>query len=191
MMMDLQAARYTISGEIPQQEGNNHPTNTPTGVFPTSDGVINIQASAEHLFKRMCDTLGAPEIYENSDYSSNEKRTALRDQINAEISKYTKKRSTAHWVEAFAEAGVPCGPILDMGEVFKDPQVHARDMVQTIHHPTIGNIQLVGPAVKYSETPAEIRLPPPLLGQHTDEVLNSIVGLEQGVIDSLRTSGVL
>ena len=109
MMMDLQAARYTISGEIPQQEGNNHPTNTPTGVFPTSDGVINIQASAEHLFKRMCDALGAPEIYENSDYSSNEKRTALRDQINAEISKYTKKRSTAHWVEAFAEAGVPVG----------------------------------------------------------------------------------
>ena len=97
MMMDLQAARYTILGEVPQQEGNNHPTNTPTGVFPTSNGVINIQASAEHLFKRMCDTLGAPEIYENSDYSSNEKRTALRDQINAEISKYTKKRSTAHF----------------------------------------------------------------------------------------------
>lgn len=190
MMMDLQAARYTISGEIPQQEGNNHPTNTPTGVFPTSDGVINIQASAEHLFKRMCDSLGAPEIYENSDYSSNEKRTALRDQINAEISKYTKKRSTAHWVEAFAEAGVPCGPILDMGEVFKDPQVKTLNMSPSVNHPRLGTLNVVGQAVKLERTPQRMHSATPDLGQHTLEILNEI-GIEREEFDNLKKNGVV
>ena len=190
MMMDLQAARYTISGEIPQQEGNNHPTNTPTGVFPTSDGVINIQASAEHLFKRMCDTLGAPEIYENSDYSSNEKRTALRDRINAEISKYTKKRSTAHWVEAFASAGVPCGPILDMAEVFNDPQVKTLNMSPSVNHPRLGTLNVVGQAVKLERTPQRMHSATPDLGQHTLAILNEI-GIEKDEFDNLRENGVV
>jgi len=190
MMMDLQAARYTISGEIPQQEGNNHPTNTPTGVFPTSDGVINIQASAEHLFKRMCDTLGAPEIYENSDYSSNEKRTALRDRINAEISKYTKKRSTAHWVEAFAAAGVPCGPILDMAEVFNDPQVKTLNMSPSVNHPRLGTLNVVGQAVKLERTPQRMHSATPDLGQHTLAILNEI-GIEKDEFDNLRENGVV
>ena len=190
MMMDLQAARYTISGEIPQQEGNNHPTNTPTGVFPTSDGVINIQASAEHLFKRMCDTLGAPEICENSDYSSNEKRTALRDRINAEISKYTKKRSTAHWVEAFAAAGVPCGPILDMAEVFNDPQVKTLNMSPSVNHPRLGTLNVVGQAVKLERTPQKMHSATPDLGQHTLAILNEI-GVEKEEFDNLRENGVV
>ena len=119
MMMDLQAARYTMDDEIPEQEGNNHPTNTPTGVFQTNDGLINIQASADHLFKRMCDTIGAPEIYENKNYKTNKSRTLNRQNINDAIDVYTIKRSTDFWVEAFAKAGVPCGPIHNMQQVFR------------------------------------------------------------------------
>ena len=111
MMMDLQAARYIMDDEVPAQEGNNHPTNTPTGVFKTKDGLINIQASADHLFKRMCDTLGAPEIYKNENYKTNSSRTLNRQGINNEIDAYTIKQPTDFWVRAFAEAGVPCGPI--------------------------------------------------------------------------------
>ena len=190
MMMDLQAARYTISGEIPQQEGNNHPTNTPTGVFPTADGVINIQASAEHLFKRMCDTLGANEIYENGDYSSNEKRTNLRDQINAEIAEYTKKRTTSYWVKAFAESGVPCGPILNMGEVFNDPQVRTLNMNPAVNHPRLGTLNVVGQAVKLDRTPQKMRSATPDLGEHTMEILNEL-GIEKREFNELRKKGVV
>ena len=190
MMMDLQAARYVMAGEVPKQEGNNHPTNTPTGVFPTSDGVINIQASADHLLKRMCETLGSPEIYENSDYKTNESRTARRDQINAEISAYTVKNTTQYWVEAFAEAGVPCGPIHDMGQVFADPQVQTLNMDPEVQHHRLGALKMVGQAAKLMRTPQKMRSATPDLGQHTVDVLGEL-GLSEDKIASLRERNVI
>ena len=176
MMMDLQAARYTMDEEIPEQEGNNHPTNTPTGVFKTNDGLINIQASADHLFKRMCDTIGAPEIYENENYKTNKSRTLNRQSINDAIGVYTIKRSTEFWVEAFAKAGVPCGPIHNMQQVFDDPQVKTLNMSPEIQHPRLGSLKVVGQAAKLARTPQTMHSPTPELGQHTKEVL-----LELGV----------
>ena len=190
MMMDLQAARYVMAGEVPKQEGNNHPTNTPTGVFPTSDGVINIQASADHLLKRMCETLGSPEIYENPDYKTNESRTARRDQINAEISAYTVKNTTQYWVEAFAEAGVPCGPIHDMGQVFADPQVQTLNMDPEVQHHRLGALKMVGQAAKLMRTPQKMRSATPDLGQHTVDVLGEL-GLSEDKIASLRERNVI
>ena len=190
MMMDLQAARYLINGEVPGQEGNNHPTNTPTGVFPTSDGLINIQSSPDHLFRRMCDTLGAPEIYANPDYDTNENRTARRGAINAEIAAYTVKHSTAHWVEAFAEAGVPCGPIHDMGQVFSDPQVQTLNMDPAVSHARLGQLRMVGQAVKLMRTPQAMHAATPDLGEHTADVLAEIdIGGED--LDRLREQGVI
>ena len=171
MMMDLQAARYTMDDEIPEQEGNNHPTNTPTGVFKTNDGLINIQASADHLFKRMCDTIGAPEIYENENYKTNKSRTLNRQSINDAIGVYTIKRSTEFWVEAFAKAGVPCGPIHNMQQVFDDPQVKTLNMSPEIQHPRLGSLKVVGQAAKLARTPQTMHSPTPELGQHTKEVL--------------------
>ncbi len=171
MMMDLQAARYTMDEEIPEQEGNNHPTNTPTGVFKTNDGLINIQASADHLFKRMCDTIGAPEIYENENYKTNKSRTLNRQSINDAIGVYTIKRSTEFWVEAFAKAGVPCGPIHNMQQVFDDPQVKTLNMSPEIQHPRLGSLKVVGQAAKLARTPQTMHSPTPELGQHTKEVL--------------------
>ena len=190
MMMDLQAARYLISDEVPRQEGNNHPTNTPTGVFPTSDGRINIQSSPDHLFKRMCDTMGAPEIYANPDYRTNEMRTARREAINAEIAAYTVKRSTAEWVEAFAEAGVPCGPIHDMAQVFADPQVQTLNMDPAVHHARLGSLRMVGQAVNLARTPQVMHAATPELGEHTAEVLGEI-DISGQELDRLRDEGVI
>ena len=190
MMMDLQAARYTIAGEVPKQEGNNHPTNTPTGVFQTLDGLINIQASANHLLKRMCDTLGAPEIYENPDYKTNESRTALREQINEEIVKHTRKQTTDYWVEAFAKAGVPCGPIYDMAQVFNDPQVKTLKMNPEVIHPRLGALNVIGQAVKLQRTPQQMHNSTPDLGQHTEEILGEI-GLKGDKVNGLREKGVI
>ncbi len=190
MMMDLQAARYLIAGEVPVQEGNNHPTNTPTGTFPTSDGLINIQSSPDHLFKRMCDTMGAPEIYENPGYATNESRTARREAINAEIAAYTRLKSTAHWVEAFADAGVPCGPIHDMGEVFADPQVETLNMDPAVEHARLGRLRMVGQAVKLARTPQKMHAATPDLGQHTEEVLAGI-GVSAAEAGELRAAGVI
>ena len=190
MMMDLQAARYTMDDEIPEQEGNNHPTNTPTGVFQTNDGLINIQASADHLFKRMCDTIGAPEIYENENYKTNKSRTLNRQNINDAIDVYTIKRSTDFWVEAFAKAGVPCGPIHNMQQVFSDPQVKTLNMSPEIQHPRLGPLKVVGQAAKLARTPQTMHSPTPELGQHTEEILLEL-GINSEEFEMLKKCSVI
>ena len=190
MMMDLQAARYTMDDEIPEQEGNNHPTNTPTGVFQTNDGLINIQASADHLFKRMCDTIGAPEIYENKNYKTNKSRTLNRQNINDAIDVYTIKRSTDFWVEAFAKAGVPCGPIHNMQQVFSDPQVKTLNMSPEIQHPRLGPLKVVGQAAKLARTPQTMHSPTPELGQHTEEILLEL-GINSEEFEMLKKCSVI
>ena len=190
MMMDLQAARYTMDDEIPEQEGNNHPTNTPTGVFQTNDGLINIQASADHLFKRMCDTIGAPEIYENKNYKTNKSRTLNRQNINDAINVYTIKRSTDFWVEAFAKAGVPCGPIHNMQQVFDDPQVKTLNMSPEIQHPRLGPLKVVGQAAKLARTPQTMHSPTPELGQHTEEILLEL-GINSEEFEMLKKCSVI
>ena len=190
MMMDLQAARYTMDDEVPEQEGNNHPTNTPTGVFQTNDGLINIQASADHLFKRMCDTIGAPEIYENKNYKTNKSRTLNRQNINDAIDVYTIKRSTDFWVEAFAKAGVPCGPIHNMQQVFSDPQVKTLNMSPEIQHPRLGPLKVVGQAAKLARTPQTMHSPTPELGQHTEEILLEL-GINSEEFEMLKKCSVI
>jgi formyl-CoA transferase len=189
-MMDFQAARYLKDGEVPVQQGNNHPTNSPTGVFETLDGSINIQASPQHLFRRMAETLGAPELTERAEYRDHADRVKNRDRLNAEIEALTRQKTSAEWIDAFAEAGVPAGPIYSVDECFADPQVRTLDMDPSVEHPELGTVRLVGQALKMSRTPQRMRSPTPELGQHVDEILGEL-GFDTEAIAGLRARGVV
>ncbi len=189
-MMDFQAARYLMKGEVPQQAGNDHPTSIPTGVFPTTDGHINIAAAGDVMYARLCKALGFPELIEDPHYKTGEARSANRAALNERITEVTRSDTSAAWVERLNAAEVPCGPIYAMDEVFADPQVKHLGMAQPVEHPTLGRTELVGQAIKLSRTPAKLETPTPAMGQHTDEVLGEL-GYDAGQIAGLRERKVV
>lgn len=191
-MMDFQAARYLKDKDVPEQQGNNHPTNVPTGVFKTSDGAINIQAGSDHLFKRLCEGIGAPEIYGKPEFADEASRLANRDQLNAEIEAQTIKKGKQEWIDIMEKAGVPCGPIYSMDETWADPQVQTLNMNPVTHHPTLGDVRVVGQAVKMARTAqgTEMRMPTPALGEHTDEILRGL-GYDDAAIAALHDKGAV
>ncbi|HEX9673356.1 MAG TPA: CaiB/BaiF CoA-transferase family protein [Burkholderiales bacterium] len=188
-MLDFQAARWLIAHEVPPQAGNDHPTAIPTGVFKTADGHINIAASGK-LFERLCKALGAPELPANSDYADYKSRSKNRAALNAAINSYTARRTSAEWIEALNEAGVPCGPIYTIDQVFADPQVQALGMARPLEHPTLGKQALVYQGVNLSRTPAQLRVHAPDAGQHTREVLREF-GYDEAAIDDFKRRGVI
>ena len=131
-MLDFQGARWLLDGEVPGQAGNNHPTSIPTGVFKTADGHINIAATGQKMWERFCQTLGTPELIHHPDYKSGAARSKNRDALNAEIGLHTPTRSSADWVERFNAAGVPCGPIYSVDQVYADAQVEHLGMAQPV-----------------------------------------------------------
>src|SRR5499433_3391994 len=131
-MLDFQAARWLVKGEVPQQAGNNHPTSIPTGVFKTSDGHINIASTGQKIWERFCHALGDPDMIERPEYANAASRSKNRDALNAEIDAYTVKRTSVDWVERLNEAGVPCGPIFSIDQMFADPQVEHIKMAQPV-----------------------------------------------------------
>lgn len=189
-MMDLQAARYLMKGEVPRQAGNNHPVHIPTGVFKTSDGAIIIQASAQNLYRRMCDAIGAPELFDHPDYADGKGRLANRDRLNAEIEARTATRTTQHWIEALAEAGVPAGPIYSMDQTFADPQVQGLDMSPEVTAADGTAVRVVGQAVKMSRTPCRMRAGTPEHGAHTGEILQQ-AGYSEDEIRAFREAGTV
>ena len=189
-MMDFQAARYLMKGEVPQQAGNDHPTSIPTGVFPTTDGHINIAAAGDVIYARLCKAMGFPELIDDPHYKTGEARSANRAALNERITEVTRTDSSAAWVERLNAAEVPCGPIYAMDQVFADPQVKHLGMAQPVEHPTLGRTELVGQAIKLSRTPAKLETATPSLGQHTDEVLGEL-GYDSGQIAALRERKVV
>jgi crotonobetainyl-CoA:carnitine CoA-transferase CaiB-like acyl-CoA transferase len=184
-MLDFQAARWLVDHEVPPQAGNNHPTSIPTGVFPTSDGHINIAAAGGHMWIRFCEALEAPQFLKNAAYATSDSRSKNRDALNREISEITRNRSSADWVERFNKAGVPSGPIYAINEVFDDPQVKALEMVERLETRLRGPIHLTGQPVKLSRTPSHLVVEPPAAGQHTDEILGEL-GYDAAGIKELR-----
>ena len=171
-MLDFQAARWLMDKEVAQQAGNDHPTSIPTGVFPTSDGHMNIAATGQRIWERLCRAIDADELARNPDYADAASRSANRKALNAEIGERTAKKTSAEWVEIFGEAGVPCGPIYTIDEVFDDPQVQHLGMAWSIDSPALGRqIDLVAQPVKMSRTESGIAAPPPECGEQTDEIL--------------------
>ena len=135
-MLDFQASRWVNAGEVPGQAGNNHPTSIPTGVFATSDGHINIAASGQAIYGRLCEAIGAPELITNADFATSKERLKNRDRLNDEIGRRLAKQTSAHWVETLNKAGVPSGPIYKIDQVFADEQVKHVGIVQTIARET-------------------------------------------------------
>jgi crotonobetainyl-CoA:carnitine CoA-transferase CaiB-like acyl-CoA transferase len=189
-MLDFQAARYLMKGEVPGQAGNNHPTSIPTGVFKTTDGYINIAASGTEIYRRFCQAVGAPQLFEDPDYATDEARSVNRDALNARIEAITLTRPSTDWVERLNQAGVPCGPIYRMNEVFADPQVRHLGIAQPVEHPTLGRIELVGQAVTLSRTPSRLRTATAEAGEHTDAVLEEL-GCAPAEIAALRERKVI
>ncbi len=173
-MLDFQAARWTIGQEVPGQAGNDHPTSIPTGVFTTSDGYMNIGAAGEAIYQRFCKVIEAPELATDPDFATNADRSKNRARLHEAIGAITRTRTTADWIAKFNEAGVPCGPIYKINEVFEDPQVRHLNITRQVRHAVLGDVEVVGQAVELSRTPWSVRTPSPEPGEHTDAVLGEL-----------------
>ena len=189
-MLDFQAARWLIAGEVPEQAGNDHPTSIPTGVFRTRDGYINIASAGDEIFRRLCKALEVPALADHPDYRTGKLRSDNRKALNAVIEEVTQTRDSADWIERLNAAGVPSGPIYSIDQVFADPQVRHLGIAQGVEHPALGPVELVGQAVSLSRTPSQLRTASPEAGEHTDEILRPL-GYSDTDLAGLRQRGVV
>jgi formyl-CoA transferase len=189
-MLDFQGSRWLIEKEIAGQAGNDHPTGIPTGVFPTSDGHINIAASSSRVFSRFCETIGKSEWLEDPEWKTQAGRSKHRKEINAAIGEITKTKPAEHWIELMEANGIPCGPIYTIDQVFADPQVKHLGMATKMASPYIGETEVVASAINISGFSKAIRHHTPDAGEHQDEIMKS-VGYTDAEIASMREKGVI
>ncbi len=199
-LLDSQAASlsymgmfYLITGENPPRIGNSHPCIVPYTVVPTSDGHLILAAGNNEQFARFCDFAGVPELARNEKFSTNQGRIVNRDELTALIEEITAKQPSEHWLEGLEKINVPCGPVNNVDEVFKDPQIKARGIEVTMNHPAAGAkpVHFMACPMAMSATPPTYRHPPPMLGQHTDEVLAEILDIGADDIAGLRDKGLI
>jgi formyl-CoA transferase len=190
-MLDFQASRWLMKGEIAGQEGNFHPTSPGTGMFQTADGYINIAASGDNLWKRFCEVAGDKELARNPDFATVPLRAKNRPALIAHLNDIVRSKPSAYWVEALNKAGVPCGPINTIDKAWDDPQIKHLGMAKKVRHPKIGEYEVVGQPIHLSryKQPETLR-PTPDQGQHTDEVLRDL-GYDASAIAGLREKGVV
>jgi crotonobetainyl-CoA:carnitine CoA-transferase CaiB-like acyl-CoA transferase len=189
-LMDFQAARYLVDGEVAERAGNDHPTVTPMGVVATSDGHINLGVGGDGQWRALCEALGAPDWGNNPVYATMGDRTTNRAEIWGFLRPIFATKTTTEWIDLLDGYGVPAGPIYTMEEVFDDPQVQHLGMAQSVEHPVRGNVRLVAQPVDLSRTPASIVSATPDAGEHTDEILNEF-GISADRIASLRSNGAI
>jgi formyl-CoA transferase/CoA:oxalate CoA-transferase len=184
------AGMYFESGHAPGPAGQHHPLTAPYGRYAARDGYLNIAAANDAQWRKLVDALGRPEWMSDPRYADVLKRRANRDDLTRAIEEALRERDVADWVERINAAGVPCGPVLDIAQVFADPQVLAREMLVELPHPELGTFKTTGLPVKLSRTPGAIERRPPLHGEHTDEVLREC-GIDADEIAALRACGAL
>jgi crotonobetainyl-CoA:carnitine CoA-transferase CaiB-like acyl-CoA transferase len=189
-MLDFQAARWLIAGEIPPQAGNDHPTAIPTGVFKTKDGHINIAASGQNMFRRLCEALGTEPLLEDPRFKTAPDRSKNRKALAPELEQAFAKRTSAEWVELLNAKGVPSGPILDVKQMYENEQVKHLGMAVPVKHPALGEVMVQAPPVTLSRTPGSVRAHAPDTGEHTDEVLGEL-GFSAEQIAALRAEKVI
>jgi formyl-CoA transferase len=189
-LMEFQAARYLIDGEVPGQAGNYHPISDPTGVYQASDGGLIIQAGGRTLFRRLCEAIGAPELVSDPRFATGRDRLQHRPELTEELEQRLANHTVAEWVELFTKAGVPAGPVLNVAECFANEQVKTLPVVAEVEHPVLGHQRLLGPGVNMERTQPGVCSAAPERGQHTGEVLGEL-GFSAEEIASLRTDGVV
>jgi formyl-CoA transferase len=189
-MLDFQASRWLMEKDVAKQVGNDHPTSIPTGVFKTSDGYINIATAGGKIWERCAQALGAPDLPKRPEYATAPDRSKNRKALNAEINKLTEKKSTDTWVTELNAAGVPCGPIYSIDQMFDDEQVKHLGIAQDVPNAENRHIRLVGQPFKLSRTPSKMVARPPEFGEQTDEVLAEF-GFSAGEIAELRKAKVV
>src|SRR6266404_3665649 len=190
-MLDFQASRWLMKGEVAGQEGNFHPTSPGTGMFQTADGYINIAASGDNLWKRFCDVAGDKELLENPDFATVVARAKNRPALIAHLNEIMRRHPNAYWVELLTNVGVPCGPINTIDQTFADPQVQHLGIAKPVSHPTLGPQKVVGQPIHLSRYPQPDELrPTPDQGEHTDAVLREL-GYDSGAIAGLHQRGVV
>jgi crotonobetainyl-CoA:carnitine CoA-transferase CaiB-like acyl-CoA transferase len=189
-MLDFQTTRWLIGKEIPPQAGNDHPTGIPTGVFKTADGHMNIAASGQHMYRRLCEALDVKHLIDDPRFKTPQDRSKNRVACNAELEKATVTKTSADWVTILNKAGVPCGPILNVKEVFEDEQVRALGLAVKIRHPRLGEQEVQNLPVTLSRTPGAVRTASPDLGEHTDQVLAEL-GYSKEEVAALHRDGAV
>lgn len=177
-LLTYQAGRYFATGEVPIQEGNHHATIAPYGTFAVRDGFINVAVATDAQFIRFCEAIGAPELADDQRFTTNAQRQAARPELVRAIEGHLREDTRQKWLARFEQFGIPAGPILDMEEAFASPLATERQMRVEIEHPKAGRINQVGAPWKIDGESSAIRLPPPLLGQHTVDVLRDWLGFD-------------
>jgi len=191
--LNYEAQNYLVSGTPPTRVGNAHPNIVPYDACPASDGYMIIAAGNDRQFRAFCNFAGVPELADNPDFASNDKRIRNRTELMPRIKSITEKKPIQYWIDGLIDAGVPCSPVNTLDRVFEDPQIKARKMRIEMDHPISEGVKvpLVASPIKMSATPPSHRLPPPMLGQHTEEVLRALLDMSDGEIEELRREDVI
>ncbi len=199
-LLDVQVAwlynvgmNYLLSGKVPGRLGTAHPNTVPYQVFPSSDGYYILGANNDHQFRRYCEFAGMPQLANDPQYSTNSARVVNREELIRIVSEISRKQTTKYWLDGLERMGLPCGPVNTLDQVFADPQVLHREMKIMMSRPPAegGTFPLIGNPLKLSETPVRYRMPPPRLGEHTDDVLEEILGVSVEERAGLRERGVI
>ena len=186
-----QAMNYLTTGVAPQRLGNAHPNIVPYQDFPTADGDFILTVGNDSQFRKFAEVAGRPEWVDDPRFATNKLRVANRSELVPLIRQATVFKTTAQWVAQLEAVGVPCGPINDLAQVFADPQVQARGLAMQLPHALAGLVPQVASPIRLSKTPVEYRNAPPLLGEHTGQVLEQVLGLKAATVEALRRSGVV
>jgi crotonobetainyl-CoA:carnitine CoA-transferase CaiB-like acyl-CoA transferase len=189
-LLDFQAARYLLEGDVPPQVGNDHPTSMPTSAYKTKDGHINVAASGEGMWAGLCKAIEREDLLAAPEFKGGKKRAENRAKLNSILNESLSKKTGAEWIEILNKAGIPCGPIYKVDEVFADPQVKHLGVAAAVEHPKLGRKQILANAAVLSRTPAKVVAPTPEIGEHTDEVLKEL-NYNATEIAKLREGGVV
>lgn len=184
-----QATNYLVGGVIPQRLGNAHPNIVPYQVFPTEDGFIILAVGNDSQFERFSDVAGAPELASDERFSTNALRVKNRDAVCDKVARLMQTKSSEFWLDELEKAGVPCGPINSIAQVFNDPQLLHRGMRLPLQHKTAGKMELVGSPMRFSRTPSQATKAPPTLGEDTKSVLAEVLGYDNEKLQTLKKDG--